>query len=817
MGAKLGQVAGAAWQKWGPYRPNLYFGVRPQVPETFLMGLMWASGESQSRMLSTLRDTCEQDDGMEGYGWTVYDTRMGGSQSFHDTELQVNVITDFLKSKDGSNWAARIVGTPKPGSSNVKTTVILHAAIERADADDSKHLVCEGRGESGSGVHATCQGDIPALDTFEIRVLGDAKNKMLHDTAVKSVQVPEEKIWQAKAVFIDQVKASSDDHIMAEDAPGAGNMHFVQLAFEGPFEVTFSYHAKGVPLIDGSAVEAGINSLHSSFSRTLGAVFPRAPPFREEAYGNLSGEIFSNLLGGLGFFHGDAKVDYSNATEYQETDLDFWTKAASAMSRAEITAAPPKALLSYTPSRPFFPRGFLWDEGFHLLPVIEWDLDLAVSVLQSWLNLMDDDGWVGREQILGPEARSRVPSEFQVQYPHYANPPTLELLVPIIISKLDGSSSYNGHHSTYISNPSEGSAMLKYLYPLLTRHYDWFRRTQTGNFTAYPRPLSAKPDTGFRWRGRTPKHTLTSGLDDYPRANPPHPGELHVDALVWVGASALALHQLAKHLGDAGSAEIYASNVRDVKQNLDALHWNSTRKTYCDSTIEDGKYTHICHEGYLSIFPLLLGLMDADHPNLPALLHLISDPEKLWSPHGLRSLSKKDEGYGKDEDYWRGAVWVNLNVLAVIRLRELGLSTAAQPAVRRKATKLAAELRERLVETVYMSWKKTGFFWEQYSDVTGEGRRSRAFTGWTATIILLMGLEFPGGLGQVPETVPGVAWSLFGMVAFPIVVVIVVPGLRRRLISATAGVVKYLLVWNAGRKRGADYEEVIDLDELHES
>ena len=27
---------------WGPYRPNLYFGVRPKIPKSFMGGLMWA-------------------------------------------------------------------------------------------------------------------------------------------------------------------------------------------------------------------------------------------------------------------------------------------------------------------------------------------------------------------------------------------------------------------------------------------------------------------------------------------------------------------------------------------------------------------------------------------------------------------------------------------------------------------------------------------------------------------------------------------------------------------------------------------------------
>lgn len=27
---------------WGPYRPNLYFGVRPRIPKSFMGGLLWA-------------------------------------------------------------------------------------------------------------------------------------------------------------------------------------------------------------------------------------------------------------------------------------------------------------------------------------------------------------------------------------------------------------------------------------------------------------------------------------------------------------------------------------------------------------------------------------------------------------------------------------------------------------------------------------------------------------------------------------------------------------------------------------------------------
>lgn len=27
---------------WGPYRPNLYFGVRPRIPKSLMTGLLWS-------------------------------------------------------------------------------------------------------------------------------------------------------------------------------------------------------------------------------------------------------------------------------------------------------------------------------------------------------------------------------------------------------------------------------------------------------------------------------------------------------------------------------------------------------------------------------------------------------------------------------------------------------------------------------------------------------------------------------------------------------------------------------------------------------
>lgn len=42
---------------WGPYRPNVYFGVRPRIPKSLQAGLMWAKVDNyQDIQTSRLSD-----------------------------------------------------------------------------------------------------------------------------------------------------------------------------------------------------------------------------------------------------------------------------------------------------------------------------------------------------------------------------------------------------------------------------------------------------------------------------------------------------------------------------------------------------------------------------------------------------------------------------------------------------------------------------------------------------------------------------------------------------------------------------------------
>ena len=77
----------------------------------------------------------------------------------------------------------------------------------------------------------------------------------------------------------------------------------------------------------------------------------------------------SNMLGGIGYFYGSSLVRVGD----------------------EILQTPPAALLTAVPSRSFFPRGFLWDEGFHQVALLSLPmlLDLLGNLYNSNLHWQD--------------------------------------------------------------------------------------------------------------------------------------------------------------------------------------------------------------------------------------------------------------------------------------------------------------------------------------------------------------------------------------------------------------------------------------------
>ncbi|ODV94404.1 hypothetical protein PACTADRAFT_45070 [Pachysolen tannophilus NRRL Y-2460] len=759
---------------WGPYRSNLYLGIRPRIPHSLMTGLMWFNADDYQGV-GKIKHACDQNDNLKGFGWTKYDPRTGGRQIIKDDDCKLSLITEFAKDNDG-NWGLKIKGIPKKGHEDVKTSLIFYAGLEgdgiltsfyESDIIESTHVKLGGLAEQLGG-------------GFDIDITESIKNKKPEGkelvkpnsdpskTHYLSLHVPDDNIWKAKDIFMALLKESIEEltkeHQNLHEVPPEqlfsirnmnnfnGNLHFIQKFFVGEFELFITFNKENaVEKFTPENINSKIKSSIKHFEERFAETFELQPPFNSDKnYSVFAKDFLSNLLGGIGYFYGDSLVD-------RETPLDE-VKFEPTLLNGKVE--PAHELFTSVPSRSFFPRGFYWDEGFHLLPITEYDVGLSLEILKSWFSLIDEDGYISREQILGPEARSKVPPEFQVQNPHIANPPTMLLVFTKILAlakerhdqlidepkKVDefggfGAEFYENENlaDAYLTHPELLINYAKEIYPKLQKHYEWFRKTQKGDLEEFERTPFSKNEA-YRWRGRTQKHCLASGLDDYPRAESPDTAELNVDLISWIGVMTRSIKTMAELLDKQDDAQKYSSILHDISKNIDDLHWSEKDECYCDVTVDDNdEDLFVCNKGYVSLFPFLHKFIPANSAKIYKIVQLIRDPEELWSDYGIRSLSKSNKYFRTGEDYWRGNIWVNMNYLVLESLLHYG----QQPdLVDSKTKKLIQDtyknLRVNLVQNIFNEWERTGFAFEQYDENTGKGARTKHFLGWTALAISIM-------------------------------------------------------------------------------
>ncbi|KAG0341939.1 Processing alpha glucosidase I [Podila humilis] len=731
---------------WGVYRPNLYFGTRPRLPDSVMTGLMWF-GMRDYHGADNIRHACEERDGFEKYGWLKHDGRSFGIQQLKDTALNVELTTEFVKipgGEHGGSWGARISGKPIRKDEPMTISTIYYIGL---DGDGS--LKVENSGESGGPV--IIKGNTPDLGDFEFSILQTKGARDDQPVRHAGLTLPPASVWRVKditrEVIIQNIRAIHEegqtDNIPMEvilgmpnkiygDAPP--NLLNFQLYFNEPFEFEVHFSSKSSPNpATSESIKTVLAAAESAFDAKFESTFQLKKQGVSESMANFAKATFSNLIGGMGYFYGSSIVDESPT--YEEGQSEHLEGPVARRPQPDPQFTDPASLFTAVPSRSFFPRGFYWDEGFHQILIGQWDNDLSLEVIESWFNRQDSDGWVQREQILGEEARSRVPKEFQVQYPEHANPPTLLTAINGYLDRLQDTTVSTHDVTNARLDPQQAQLFLAKLYPKLKTNYNWMRKTMQGGIRQYGR-MSRSRVEGYRWGGRTKGHTLTSGLDDYPRALEPSVAELHVDLLCWIGYMGRNLQNIARILGEEDDMEEFEDHYQAIRHNVDDLHWNEDKKAYCDVTVnEDNESIQVCHKGYISLFPMSLGIIDSQSDQLGHILDLMYDPKELWTPFGLRSLSASDEFFGTGENYWKGPIWINLNYLAVHSLKTNYLDKGPHQA---KAKKVYNELRSNLINNIFKEYERTGFVWEQYNDVTGHGQRSHPFTGWTSMVVKLM-------------------------------------------------------------------------------
>uniref|UniRef100_A0A131Y4M3 Mannosyl-oligosaccharide glucosidase n=1 Tax=Ixodes ricinus TaxID=34613 RepID=A0A131Y4M3_IXORI len=727
---------------WGSYRSALYFGMKTRSAQPLVAGLMWFSQKLKNQNLG-IRHWCSQWDGLEQYGWVRHDGVNFGVQRIVDEEYLIE--TSFVKragGRNGGDWTARIAVKPK--EVNTTTTVPISLLF---------YVATDGQGQLLPSVATKSRleyvsGQTDDLGKFTVHFLDrDTSNvvqhtylstvasglETLHETVLRNLVVSQPKKG-GRRLYVTRGSSFSLEDKERKRTP---NFVLTQVTVMPPYEMEVVFESASFlerpSTLSGEEFDKELLGYTTQFDERFNKVFKLPTKGFSDADNEIAKEILSNMVGGIGYFHGSSLVQSS----YNKEPVEYW-KAG---------------LYTAVPSRSFFPRGFLWDEGFHNLLLSRWDPDISKDIISHWLDLMNVDGWIPREQILGTEARSQVPAQYVVQRDTNANPPAMFFALEALLNHPDSG-------TTHVD-------FLRAAFPRFLKLFDWLNTTQAGKV----------PGT-YRWRGRdatsrnelNPK-TLTSGLDDYPRASHPTEDERHVDLRCWLAFSSGVLSRVADLLKDRRSEHLAATHrwLSDAAA-LDRLHLSPESGHYCDYglhtdrvrlveqkvppgqhhaaplpkvrlALDTPRLQFVQHFGYVSLFPLLLRLLAPENPALGKLMTDLRDPSLLWTDFGLRSLSKNSPMYMKyntdtDPPYWRGPVWININYLAV---RALYHYSELPGPFQEKAFELYKELRGNIIRNMLKEYRRSKYIWENYKDSTGQGQGSHPFTGWSALLVLIMG------------------------------------------------------------------------------
>ncbi|XP_030378998.1 mannosyl-oligosaccharide glucosidase GCS1 [Scaptodrosophila lebanonensis] len=742
---------------WGSYRPLTYFGMKTRDPHSLVMGLMWYTPSNLGHGGHGIRHWCEQGDKLDGYGWTHHDGRSFGVQEIQD--LPFVLKTSFVKypggKQFGGDWTARISVKNTTRAWDRSISLIWYVALDERTNGHIKYVSDEKSPEPG--VYGETQG----LGEFQVRFHA-VKGKILHksylSTVAPSLSKLKETVFAHFRAFADKrgnrFIGLPGEIISQNGIPTKGhepNFIAIQITAEVDFTLDITYQStSGFALGDSIPKPPTAREYTESLQAKLQEFdqrFEKAFQLRAKGYSleeiRFAKSAFSNMIGGIGYFYGASRVQ----SVHTKNPVPYWK-------------AP---LYTSVPSRSFFPRGFLWDEGFHGLLISSWDLDIELDIICHWFDLLNVEGWIPREQILGVEALAKVPEEFVTQRNTNANPPTFFLTLRKLLTQHRQQLAVKGRLAT-----------LERLYPRLQAWFSWFNTTQRGDVLGT-----------YLWRGRNattlrelnPK-SLSSGLDDFPRASHPTDRERHVDLRCWIALAASVMAELSTLLGKDDVKYYETASYLTDNTLLNRMHLDPYTERYADwglhtdsvvlkvppvtqksahsripppqpekqrFTLKQPDYKFVGTTfGYVNLFPLLLEQLEHDSPYLTKMLRDMRDPELLWTNYGLRSLSKHSPLYMKrntehDPPYWRGPIWININYLAVKALRHYGKIEGPNAA---QARELYGELRENLVRNIFKQYQRTGYIWEQYDDTTGEGKGCNPFTGWSALVVLLMAEQY---------------------------------------------------------------------------
>jgi alpha,alpha-trehalase len=172
-----------------------------------------------------------------------------------------------------------------------------------------------------------------------------------------------------------------------------------------------------------------------------------------------------------------------------------------------------------------------------------------------------------------------------------------------------------------------------------------------------------------------------------------------------------AMARLAEKLGEHSEAVEYRTKAESLRSAMLEHMWFQNDSMFFNVRRDNGK--PVRRISYSNFIPLIDNILPDDSAK-KMIRDYLWNPDQMLSPHGLRSLSKRDPDYNNVsmiEPYsnWQGPVWINANYLDYIALKRYGFDA--------EASRLAGSLGRVVLADI----KKWGSMHENYNAETGEG------------------------------------------------------------------------------------------------
>lgn len=198
------------------------------------------------------------------------------------------------------------------------------------------------------------------------------------------------------------------------------------------------------------------------------------------------------------------------------------------------------------------------------------------------------------------------------------------------------------------------------------------------------------------------------------------------------------LGKIARELGHVDDAARFEALAQDTRDKIRTELWDEARGLFANRQRHGGFVSSV---GPTTFYPLLCGA--ASEAQAARLLEHLADPATFGGQFVLPNASRNDPAY-KENVYWRGRIWANVNYFVWQGLRRYGFEPEA------------AELARKSLAMFEQSWTTARLCGENYNAETGEivdqGDADPFYT-WGAMLPLL-------GVSQVMDIGPWHGWEL---------------------------------------------------------